>query len=178
MHTISRLLAFAKAGKPDDRKLRARKRQAGQSIVEFALVLPMLLTLWVGVVELGRYAYIGILVEGASRAGAAYGVQSLAQSADTAGIQNAADNDFQNNGQNVTTLTVNSSLACGCDSAGTVTTQSCNGSGAGVCAPGSHWVVSVSVESKGTFGSIFHFPGIPASISLDRTCTMRVNTAG
>ena len=50
------------------------------------LITPLLLLLLIGVIEFGRFAYLGILVGNAARAGAAYGAQSLAQSADTAGI--------------------------------------------------------------------------------------------
>ena len=69
-------------------------------MLEVALLLPVLLILALGVIELGRYMYISILVGNAAHAGAAYGAQSLPLSVDTTGIQTAADNDFQNNGQN------------------------------------------------------------------------------
>jgi Flp pilus assembly protein TadG len=167
------------------RKRAARKRaplcsESGQNLLELALVTPMLLLLLLGVIEMGRYAYISILVGNAARAGAAYGAQSLAQSVSTTGIKTAADNDFQNNGQNVSTLTVTSSVSCGCDSGGTITSAGCdtstNGS-AGTCASG-HWVVTVSVTASGTFSSIFDYPGIPSSITVSRTATMRVNQNG
>jgi len=161
--------------------LRRRPRichpQSGQSLVEVALMLPFLLLLLLGVIEIGRYAYVGILVGNAARAGAAYGVQSLAQSVDTVGITNAADSDFQNNGQSVSNLTVSSSVACGCDSSGTVAAAACTGVGAGICASG-HWTVTVTVTTSGTFSSLFSYPGIPASISVSRVSTMRVNLYG
>src|SRR6516164_9785478 len=100
-------------------------RQSGQSLLEVALMLPFLLLLLLGVIEIGRYVYIGILVGNAARAGAAYGVQSNAQSVDTVGIQNAAINDFVSNGQPGSSLTVTSVVTCGCDSSGTVTTAGC-----------------------------------------------------
>jgi Flp pilus assembly protein TadG len=146
---------------------------SGQALVELALVTPLLLALAMGVMELGRYAYISIIVGNAARAGAAFGAQSLPQSADTTGIQAAANSDFQDNGQNTSALTVSSSTSCGCDSGGTVTAAACTGSGSGTCASG-HWVVMVSVEAKGTFNSMFNYPGIPQSITVDMTCTMRV----
>ena len=46
---------------------------SGQSLLEVALLTPMLLALLLGAIELGRYAYISILVGNAARAGAAYG---------------------------------------------------------------------------------------------------------
>jgi Flp pilus assembly protein TadG len=149
----------------------SRRSQSGQSLVEVALLLPFLVLMLLGVIELGRYAYIGILVGNAARAGAAYGTQSLPQSVDTTNISLAAQNDFQNNGQ--TGLSVTSSVSCGCDSSGTVTSSACSGTGAGTCGTG-HWVVIVSVTASGTFTSLFNYPGIASSISLSRTSSMRV----
>lgn len=150
---------------------------SGQSLLEVALLAPMLLALLLGVIEMGRYAYISILVGSAARAGAAYGAQNLMLSVDTAGIQAAADNDFQNNGQNTSKLTVNSSTSCGCDSNGTVTpASSCSTAAnatAGICNSG-HWVVMESVTASGTFNSLFNYPGIPKSLTVSDTATQRV----
>lgn len=156
--------------------------ESGQSLVELALLTPLLLILVIGVMEMGRFAYFAILVGNAARAGAAYGAQTVAQSADTADIQTAARNDFQN-GQNLgSLLTVASCTSCGCDTGGTVAAGSCGspgsgctGTGAGTCPSGQHWVVAVSVTATGTFNSMFGYPGIPKSITVSRTCTMRVN---
>jgi Flp pilus assembly protein TadG len=148
--------------------------ERGQSLLEVALLTPLLLALLVGAIELGRYAYIGILVGNAARAGAAFGSESLVNSVNTTGIQTAADNDFRNNGQSVSSLMVSSSVFCGCDTNGTVSAAACTGGNAGTCSLGGHWVVLVSVTASGTFNSLFHYPGIPASISLLRTSTVRV----
>lgn len=154
-------------------KMRARRSQAGQTLLELALLLPIFLVLLMGMFDLGRYMYIYILVGNAARAGAAYGAQSLAQSADTTGIQTAAQNDYQNNG-GVSALTVNSSFSCGCDVAGAAPTSvACTGTGAGTCASG-HWVVTLSVTASGTYSALFPYPGIPASISVSDTATVRV----
>jgi Flp pilus assembly protein TadG len=153
------------------------RRQSGQSLVEVALITPLLMVLLLGAIEVGRYAYISILVGNAAHAGAMYGAQSLAQAADTPGIQQAADNDFQSNGQPVSSLTVTSSNSCGCDSGGTVTSAGCTTAvnpTAGTCTTG-HWVVMVSVTASGKFSSLFNYPGIPSPITVSRTATMRVS---
>ncbi len=161
---------------------------SGQSLYEVALLTPFLLLLLLGVIELGRFAYIGILVANAARAGAAYGAQSLAHAGDAGDIQTAAKNDFQNNGQNVSNLTVQagtftpSYFGCTCDNNGTIspdppTGDYCNPNDnptSGSCPAGQHWVVLVSVEAKGTFNSLFSFIPSLASITIDRTCTLRV----
>lgn len=158
-------------------RCRTRCSQSGQSLLEVALILPFVLMLLIGVIEVGRFAYIGILVGNAARAGAAYGSQSLAQSVDTVGITTASDNDFKNNGQNVSSLNVTSAVACGCDSAGTVAAASCTGTGAGTCAAG-HWTVTLTVTASGTFNPLFNYPGISKSITFSRSSAMRVNLYG
>src|SRR5580692_4436956 len=156
---------------------------SGQSLLEVALLTPMLLALLLGSIEMGRYAYISILVGNAARAGAAYGAQNLAQSVDTAGIQTAADNDFQNNGQNTGNLSVSSSTSCGCDSNGTITGDACSTTAnptAGICGTSTnptasgHWVVMVSVTASGTFNALFNYPGIPRPLTVSNTATLRV----
>jgi Flp pilus assembly protein TadG len=153
------------------------RSSSGQSLLEVALLLPMLLAMLLGVIEMGRYAYISILVGGAARAGAAYGAQSLMQSVDTGGIQLAANNDFRFNGQIPGSLTVTSSTSCGCDSGGTITGFPCstitNGN-AGSCTLPAHWVVMVSVTASGTFNSLFNYPGIPNTLTVSNTATFRV----
>lgn len=155
-----------------DRSL-VRNRESGQALVEIGLLLPMLVLLLLGVVELGRYSYVGILVANAARAGTAYGTQTLSQSVDTTGITTAARNDFKTNGQNPTNLAVTSTASCGCDSGGTVTASACTGVGAGTCATG-HWVVQLSVTASGTFNAIFNSSFFPTSITVTRTSAMRV----
>lgn len=165
------------------RKLTVRNSsERGQSLLEVALLTPLLLALLVGTIEFGRYAYLSILVGNAARAGAAYGAQSLPQSVDGTAIQTAANNDFQNNGQSTSTLAINGGapdgtyVSCGCDSGGTITSAICStttNASAGTCASG-HWVVMVSVKASATFNSLFNYPGIPKSITVVRTATMRV----
>src|ERR1700719_1267224 len=156
--------------------------ECGQSMLEVALLLPMLLILALGVIEMGLYAYLSILVGNAARAGAAYGSQSLALSLDGTGIQTAATNDFQNNGPSSAVLTVSGGapdgtyVSCGCDSGGTITAATCSpkvNPNAGTCASG-HWVVMVSVQAQAKFNSLFKYPGIPASLTVPQTATIRV----
>src|SRR5438270_860584 len=150
-------------------KLRKTRLQSGQALIELAFVLPMLLVLALGVIEIGRYAYIAILVGNAARAGADYGAQSNAQSVDTTGIQKAAYYDFAGatsgstttNGQTVSSLTVTSTVSCGCDSVGAITSASCDSTTnptAGSCTGAANWVVFVSVTASGTFNSLFSYP--------------------
>lgn len=161
-----------------DRKRTSRTflSETGQSLLEMALLTPMLLALVLGTIEMGRFAYISILVGNAAHAGAVFGAQGLVHSVDTNGIQAAADNDFQDSGQSLSSLTVTSATTCGCDNAGTITSAVCDTAtnpNAGKCTSG-HWVVMVSVTAAGSFPSMFGFPFIPKTLKLSSTATMRV----
>ena len=178
-----------KLHQPRVRTAELARPESGQSLLEVALMLPFLLLLLVGIIEMGQYAYVGILLGNAAHAGAIYGSQTLAQSVDTNGITTAATNDFNDNAGDTKTLkltSVNSVVTCGCDSAGTVTpdtTGYCNpppaGSNAtaGTCTAG-HWVVTLSVTATGTFNPLFAFPGIPNSLTITRTSYLRVGDVG
>jgi Flp pilus assembly protein TadG len=140
----------------------------GQSILELALVLPILLLLLVGAIEVGRFAYYSILVGNAARAGAQYGAQNLATAADKNGIQTAALND----GQNVTGLTVPTATIqplCGCN--GTSLSTACPATG---CTKPDHPLVYIQVTASGTFNSLFKYPGVPTSVTVNSTEKMRV----
>ena len=47
-----------------------RRRSRGQSLVEFALVLPMFLLLLFGIIDMGRYVYMNSVLSQAAREGA------------------------------------------------------------------------------------------------------------
>jgi Flp pilus assembly protein TadG len=145
--------------------------QSGQSLVEFAIMLPLLLLLLLGVIEIGRYAYISILVGNAASAGVIFGSQTHNTAGNLTAITAAADNDFQNNGQNVNTLTVTKNYACGCDNSGTISVTDCTN---GVCPIGQNKVVSLQVTASSQFSSLFNYPGIPSPITVLRTATMRI----
>lgn len=142
-------------------------RQGGQSLVELALVVPLLLLLLVGVIEIGRFAYYSILVSNAARAGAQYGAQSLATAADTLGIQQAAQSDGQ--GITTPTLTINPVQRCGCSA---TTLGSCGAPI--VCVKPEHPLVYVQVTTIGSFNSLFKYPGLPATLNVTSVEEMRV----
>jgi Flp pilus assembly protein TadG len=147
------------------RRMTRRATQAGQALLEVALVTPLLMLLAVGIIEIGRYAYYSILVADAARAGAQYGAQNLATAADTAGIRTAAEND----GQNLSELRVTVQHECGC------TGSSIGGAcPATACASPNHALVYLKVTVSGKFNSLFKYPGIPKSIDCDSTELMRV----
>jgi Flp pilus assembly protein TadG len=133
----------------------------GQTVLELALLLPLLLLLLVGVVEIGRYAYFDILISNAARAGAQYGAQSLIQAADVNGIRSAAQNDGLNS------MTITAVQQCGCVAGGL------GGCPSGAVCP--QPLIYVQVTASNTFNSLFSYPGLPRSMNLSSTVTMRVS---
>ena len=69
------------------RKLQ-RGRQAGASLVELAILMPVLTLLLVGVMDFSRVYYYGIVAANAARAGAQYGIEG--NTTNTTGMANDA----------------------------------------------------------------------------------------
>jgi Flp pilus assembly protein TadG len=143
------------------RREKIMSKRSGQTVVELALLLPLLLMLVIGVTEIGRYAYYDILVANAARAGAAYGAQGLAQAADAAGIRAAAYAD------GLSTMTITPIQQCGCSAAGL------GGCPSGAVCPTP--LVYIQVTAMEQFNSLFNYPGLPANLTLTSTVTMRVS---
>ena len=104
----------------DPPRRRLTRRESGGSVIEVALLAPVLMLIFFGMIDLGRWVFLGIEVSSAARAGAQFGAQSLANAYNTAGVQAAAQADVPDiPGLSVTPSTTN----CWCGSApGTVVT--------------------------------------------------------
>lgn len=152
------------------------RRQAGVALVEFALALPLLMLLLVGIIEIGRLAYYNILVENAAHAGALYGSQNLETANDATGMAAAAKND----GQNIPQLSVSPAPTqfCQCynSSSGASTSLSCSLNGS-TCSSGTHRVMYVQVTAIGKIYTLFNYGplGVPNPWVITRTATIRVS---
>lgn len=135
--------------------------ESGASLVEFALVLPVLVVLLIGLVEVGRYTYFSILAANAARAGAQYGAQDTQHAGDTPGMINAAKLD----GQSLSQWSVTANPLC-----------SVNGGALGTCSspPATGTIYYVSVQVNGTFQPLLHYPGIPSGVTISGNSVMRV----
>jgi len=150
-------------------------RERGTALLEVALLTPLLLLLMMGIIEVGRYAELSILVANAARAGVQYGAQSLVTASDSTGIINAAMND----GQNIPQLQVNppsngysgSFVLCGCSDLSSGLGSTCPATG---CSSPQHPLVYVQVDTQGQFQSLFSYPGIPSSITINASAQQRV----
>jgi Flp pilus assembly protein TadG len=140
-------------------------KEKGQAMMEFALLLPVLLILLLGIIEFGRAAYYAIEVADAARAGAQYGSQSLADAANPGNIAAAAQNNAQDMGG---ALTVNApQTACVCPGGGVA--GSCEAALA-CCYP----LVYLTVTTTYNFTPLFNYPGLPTTYNLTGSSTLPV----
>jgi Flp pilus assembly protein TadG len=135
----------------------------GQASVELALSLPLLLMMFLVVVETGRAFYIAISVANAARAGVQYGSQSLTTAADTSGMQNAATSDAPN----LAGMTATATHFCVCSdgSASTCLATDCSGS---------HRLLYTQVNTSASYAPLINFMGILPSMTVPGEAIMRV----
>jgi Flp pilus assembly protein TadG len=145
------------------------RNTVGQSLVELALTFPFFILLLAGSAEIGRLAYAAIEFSNAARAGVAYGAQNAATAADTTAIQSAATQD----GSNLTALIATPTQFCACSNA--PSTQVSCATAPTTCSPAPiHSLQYVQVQTSATINTLFHYPGIPATLTLHGRATMRV----
>lgn len=140
-----------------------RRSVRGQASVELALSLPLLLIMFLVVVETGRAFYIAISVANAARAGVQYGSQNLTTAADSAGMQTAAANDAPN----IVGLTAIATHFCVC-SDGTASTCAATD-----CAS-SHRLLYTQVNTSAPYSPLINFMGILPTMSVPGQAVMRV----
>ena len=150
---------------PRRRLRQERLRQRGQSVLEIALVTPVLLLLLVGTIEIGRYAYYSIEVSSAARAAVQYGAQSLADSKDLAGITQAAQKDAPE----VSGMDVSATNQCACSNS-PANFVGCPAKG---CAPG-HGLVFLKVDTAANIRPLFRYPGLSVTFPARGEAIMRV----
>lgn len=143
-------------------------------MVEFALALPVLIMLLVGLIEYGRYAYFAIEVGNAAHAGAEYGAQSSTTAQDTAGMQNAAIADGQNTIFPLTSTAVTANYVCSCWNGTTEATPT--GALCGQVCTAGRPVTYAQVSVSGTISPLLNYSllGLPSSWTVNRTATIRV----
>ncbi|MGB0034295.1 MAG: TadE/TadG family type IV pilus assembly protein, partial [Candidatus Acidiferrales bacterium] len=146
------------------------KPEAGSAVLELAFLLPLLMLMLVGTIDLGRLAYMSIEVSNAARAGVQYGQQSSDTSSDLAGMQTAATNDAPDlvgaaNGN----LTATATYWCQCSDGSSVTANCTTTPPCG----GTHLLNYVKVTTSATYKPWIPYPGIPPSLTLNGKAVMR-----
>lgn len=132
--------------------------EVGQALLEFALLLPVLCLLSIGVVEIGRAAYMSIVVTDAATAGVEYGSQNVITASQTTealypppqqSMQSAAICDADSgaggvscNSSILNTSNVTATYGCYCDTGNGASCtyvpggQDCTGSNSSTCSCG------------------------------------------
>ena len=133
--------------------LRPFSRSArGQSLVELAILLPVLLILALGVIDYGRVYFAYVSVTNAARNGAHYASESPAATADLDGIRNTALDDMSE----------------------LLNTSPTNPVVSAVSDTDSKGRLYADVTVTYTFGTILPWPGLPTSFDVERTVRSRV----
>ena len=144
---------------------KAPTSEVASSLIELALVLPVLFLLLLGVFDFGRGYYLAIEISQAAHNAAIYGSQNPT---DTTGMQYAAVADAAD----VPNFTISSVIATyGCEcSDGSLPVASCTINPS--C--GSMNVVDyVQVNTSASYSALFPYPGIPSPLTLRGSARMR-----
>lgn len=126
-----------------------RRDQRGVAAVELALLLPLLVFIFLVVIDFARVFYFSQVISNCARNGALYASNLTTAQSTYASLSDAALADASNLTPSPTVTSSN-----GTDTAGNP---------------------YVSVSVSWTFSTISHFPGIPDNVQLTRTSQMRVS---
>jgi Flp pilus assembly protein TadG len=144
--------------------LRYRDDSRGVAAIEFAMIVPVLLFMIVGVVDLGMGIYADMQVQNAAQAGAQY---AIAHGYTASSISTAVTSATSFSG-----ITVSSgpSKFCGCPSSSGVTTATCGST----CSNGTSAGTYVTVSASGTYTTMLPYPLIPSSYTFVHPSTVRI----
>jgi Flp pilus assembly protein TadG len=164
---IMRLFRWSRSSKA------LRLSEDGSALVELAISLPLLSLVLLGAAEFARVAYASIEVVNGAHAAAVYASSSMAASADSGGITNAANSDASNlvggNAISVTSVTT----ACTCADT-TYTPSSCSDNSTCIN-NNTSMITAVTVNTQSTFSPIIRIPGGVNSFTLKGRSTQVVS---
>lgn len=143
------------------------RSQDGAALIEFAIVVPMLALLLIGVVETGRYMAYGLRLSNAAHAGAQFGAQNPVNATTPADIESAACSD---SGFSCTSSTPAPGHTASPDTM-LVTTSSFCSSKTSPCPNDSFYVL---VKTSATFRALLRYPIFGDSISMSAQATQQV----
>jgi Flp pilus assembly protein TadG len=157
----------------DNSPLRRAAAGAGQALVELALVCPLFILILVGAVELGRIAYVKTELVNAARAAVAYGAQNHTTAANSAGMQTAAQDESPEISA-VMTFSPAPTYFCACSNTITASGAATKTSCSTTCSSGDHLVLFVQANTQATINTLFNYPGIASTFTLNGQAIMRV----
>jgi Flp pilus assembly protein TadG len=155
----------------------------GTNLLEFAMMLPLLLLILLGALEMGRVFFIRIALTSAAQAGAQYGAQTSGTALDYVAMQDAAEADFggtfgldmgfQLQGEPQTPCFYYSCWDGSVESDQT----DCVQNEVDVTAPectGTRLIQYVRVDTTVNFQSLFDYPGFPSTFTMNGHAVMRI----
>lgn len=134
------------------------RSQAGSAMIEFSLIVPVFALLFMGAVEMGRFAAYAVLAQAAARAGANYGAWNLVTAANLSGIDAAATSDAQ---YLPTPIAVTYQDVCSVNKVMPPTTSQCPTSSV---APPVNTVYYIKVTVSANYAPWIGYPGIPSRV--------------
>lgn len=151
-----------------------RNRRRGGTMVEFAVMLPFLLLLCLGVGDFGRLLLHAVTVAHAANAGSLFGAISNVNAVRYSERQDLAVSDAENV-QHVNPITAVADIYCDCPDAPATgpadpNAFSCSGTCTGYGTPR----VFARTQVNQTFGPVAPIPGIPNNVDVNRMVYMRV----
>ena len=145
---------------------------SGTSLIEMALLLPILFLLLMGTVDFGRAYYLEIEVSRAAHAGALYGSQNPT---DLAGMQSAATLDAADVSGLTSTAAYGFECSDGTQRSATCSSTSCTTTPVAPTSCVDNVVYFVQVNTSKSYSAMFPYPGIPSPIVLRGQATMRAS---
>lgn len=137
------------------------REDRGTSLVETAVLMPVLMLLFVGTIDFGRAYYSAIEVNSAAEAGALYGVQNPT---DLTGMVAASKLDAAD----LASVAAVATYGCECSDGGSVV-PSC-----GTAPTCTYNVVNyVEVDTTYTYTPIIRYPGLSSALTLHGSARMR-----
>lgn len=147
---------------------RVLRSEDGASFIEFAVVLPMLVLLLIGLIETGRYMAFAVRLSNAAHAGAQFAAQGSTQASNSADVAGAACSDSS---FSCTTATPKPGHTASPDTMLVTSSVSCS-STTTPCPPGDSLV---QVSTSGTFRPLLRYPIFGDSVSMSAQATQQVN---
>jgi Flp pilus assembly protein TadG len=142
--------------------MRPARSEAGAALLEFSLIVPLVILMFLGVVDLGLAIAQAMTVEDAARAGAEYGTLP-GKGSDAAGMQIEATNVASG----LAGFTAKASTWCSCTPGGAA--SSCT-TWCGTAIP----IKYVEVDTSATMQILVGWPGLPTSFALTGLAIQRI----
>jgi Flp pilus assembly protein TadG len=153
-----------KAARPPAVRQPPRASGRGGVAVEFALIAPLLMLMFAGIVDLGFAAYESMQVHAAAAAGAQYAVK---YGWDTAAIEAAV---MSGTGAEGIAASPAPSRFCACPDAGGLAEIDCGDTCPGGVTPGQYGRVNAELEHS----TVLSYPGLPDPLTLTGQAIVRL----